>query len=188
LSIVLLASPFAALGLLGLLRRTARLAEWLGCAGRTRAAAAGLLIFAVALVGVAAAMSSNQRYFASRKLAADLGRWVRHGPWSAPMMVGPVGLTPIVSFYAGKGRYELFRMDTADAATIAQLVEQCHPDLLLLRTTKRMGSESCGELAARMKGRGFSEVDPVPRPAGSDAVAVFVRGKAEPRVAARVDR
>jgi hypothetical protein len=188
LSIVLLASPFAALGLLGLVHRATCLTERLGYAGRTRAAVAGLLIFAVAAVGVGAAMSSNQRYFASRKLAADLGRWVGHGPWSAPMIVGPVGLTPIVSFYAGKGRYEMFRIDSADAVTIGRLVEQCHPDLVILRTTKRMDSESCEGLGTRIKARGFSEVDPVPRPARSDELAVFVRDQAEPRVATRVDR
>jgi len=188
LLIVLLASPFAALGLLGLVQRTAQLAEWLGWGTRTRIAAAFLPVALVAVVGVGDAMLGNRRPFALRKLAADWGRWIHQGPWSAPMMVGPVGMTSIIHFYAGKGRYEVFRIDMADASEIARLVELHHPDLLLVRTTRRIDAEGCDELVARMKLRGFSEVDPVPRPAGSDPVVVLVRGDAGARVASRVER
>jgi len=188
LSIVLLASPFAALALVGLARRTVQLAEWLGWRARAKAAAAVLPVALVAAIGVGTAMSSNQRPFALRKLAAELGRWAHQGPWSAPMIVGPVGMTSIVHFYAGKGRYEAFRIDTADAPTIARLVDSYQPDILLLRTTRRIDSEGCEELVARMTDRGFSVVDPVPRPPGSDPVVVLVRGEAGVRVAARAAR
>jgi len=174
LSIVLAASPFAALGLLGLAQRAGRMAERLGATGHTRDAAAGLLIFLVAAVGMGSAMTSNRPYFASRKFAADLGRWMRHTPVSAPMIVGPVALTPIVQFYAGKGRYETFRTDTADASTIVRLVEQCNPDFLLLRTTKRIDIEQSKRLAEQMKCRGFREIEPVGYPKGSDPVVVLV--------------
>jgi hypothetical protein len=178
LSIVLMASPFAALGLIGLVRRTSRAAQWIGLRARGSAAMAAVPIALVVVVGVASAMVSNRCYFASRKLAVALGRWVHEAPWTAPMVVGPVGLTPIMEFYADKGRYELFRTDTADALAIAGLVKRYHPDLLLLRPTKQMNGVRCEELAAQMKAQGFTEVDPVPRPAGSDPVTVLVRRRA----------
>jgi hypothetical protein len=207
LSIVLMASPFAALGLLAVCHcLTAAGKTSLAAASRSPAAVkqcqpgggwpseratllrsglAAVPILLVIVVGVASAMTSNRCYFASRKLAVELGRWVQQGPWTAPMVVGPAGLTPIMGFYADKGRYELFRTDTADAAAIAGLVHRCHPDILLLRPTKRMNAVRCEELAAQMKPQGFTEVDPVPRPAGSDPVVVLVRERAGIRVAGR---
>lgn len=221
LSIALMASPFAALALLGLTQRMARTAEGVChcltaagstssegedgvsaavkqcCTGKVGAvrqptllssAMAAAPIVVVAAIGIASAMTSNRCYFASRKLAVDLGRWVQQAPWTAPMMVGPAGLTPIMGFYAEKGRYELFRNDTADAAEIAGLVQRYHPDLLLLRPTKRMNALRCEELASQLKLQGFTEVDPVPRPAGSDPVVLLVRGHAGVRVAGRTAR
>ena len=184
LTIVLLASPFAALGLLGLLRRLMRVAEWLGCALRTRQAVAGAAMVLILVVDVSSAMRSNRSYFASRRLAVNLGHWVRETPWKTPMIVGPAGMTPIMTFYAGKGRCQLFRHDTADAPAIEGLIQRYHPDLVLLQITKRMNAANCEELAARFKAQGFLEVDPVSRPVGSDPVVVLVRGqKAAPLVA-----
>jgi hypothetical protein len=188
LSIVLLASPFAALALLGLMRRAAQLAEWLGGGTRAMAAAAAVPVVLVAVIGVGAAMSGNQRPFALRKLAADLGRWAHDGPWRAPMIVGPIGMTSIVHYYTGRGRCESFRIDTADAPTIVRLVDSRRPDLLILRTTRRLDAAGCEELVARMKARGFSVVDPVPRPPGSDPVVVLVRDRGAARVASRAAR
>jgi hypothetical protein len=186
LSIVLMASPFAALGLLGLVRRTSRAAQWIGLRARGSAAMAAVPIALVVVVGVASAMTSNRCYFASRKLAVELGRWIQQAPWTAPMVVGPAGLTPIIGFYADKGRYELFRTDTADAPAIAGLVKRYRPDLLLLRPTKQMNAVRCEELAAQMKAQGFTEVDPVPRPARSDPLTVLVRRR--PLWSAATDR
>jgi hypothetical protein len=219
LSIVLMASPFAALGLLGVCRcltaaantssddesripaalkpcRTGR--GWFSTFVVRASARLGhnglkpalqtIPIVVVAVVGIASAMLSNRCYFASRKLAVELGHWVQKAPWTAPMVVGPAGLTPIMGFYADKGRYELFRTDTADAAAIAELVQRYHPDLLLLRPTRRMNAVRCDELAAQMKSQGFTEVDPVPRPAGSDPLVVLVRGQAGVRMAGRAAR
>lgn len=183
ISIVLLASPFAALGFLGLLRRTRLAAEWLGCRARASAAWTAVPVAVVVVVSVAAAMSSNRSYFASRELAMELGRWVQRGPWTAPLLVGPAGITPIMSFYAKKGRCESFRIDTADASTVDGLVQRYHPDVVLLHATKRMDATRCEELAAKMKTQGFTEVDPVPRPARSDPLIVLVRQSAAIRAA-----
>lgn len=185
LSIVLWASPFAALGLLGLMRYAARAAERIGWATRGRVAAAGVAVALVVAIGVGDAFLTNRRPFALRKLAADLGRWVHQTRWPAPRMVGPVGMTPIVHYYAGKGRYEAFRIDTADAAEVAGLVERVRPHVLLLRTTRRIDPKGCEALVARMESRGYSVVEPVERPAGADPVVVLVRGRAGVRVATR---
>jgi len=182
LTIVLLASPFAALGLLGAVRRTVEVAERAGANARAQALAALLPLALIAAVGVAVAMTANRPYFATRKLAVELGRWLQASPWPAPTLVGPAGMTPIVSFYAQKGRYEIFRLDTGDESIIRGMVEQHRPEVLLLRPTKRMDAERCSQLVAQMKTRGFAQVDPVPRPERSDSLAVLVRGPARPNV------
>jgi hypothetical protein len=104
------------------------------------------------------------------------------------MIVGPIGMTSIVHYYTGRGRCESFRIDTADAPTIVRLVDSRRPDLLILRTTRRLDAAGCEELVARMKARGFSVVDPVPRPPGSDPVVVLVRDRGAARVASRAAR
>jgi hypothetical protein len=48
------------------------------------------------------------------------------------------------------------------------------PDVLLLRTTRRIDPATCESLVEQMKGRGFVEIEPVQRPPRSDPVAVLV--------------
>jgi len=177
LPIVLLGAPFAALGFLGLMRRVAKWTAWLQARPRLRAALVAMPLVLVAGIGVADAMTCNRTYFASRKVAVELGQWLRGAPWPAPMVVGPVGTTPIVQYYADKGRYELYRFDTADSAAISALVSRYHPDLVLLRTTKRMNSAQCGKLVEQMKARGFREIEPVEQPAKGEPLFVLIREK-----------
>jgi hypothetical protein len=201
LPIVLLGAPFAALGLLGLTRRVARWTAWLEADPKTsevsetsevsrglarartvrprlRAALVAMPAVLVAGIGVSDAMTCNRIYFAARKEAAELGQWLRRTPWPAPMVVGPGVTTPIVNYYAQKGRYQMYRFDTADAAAIGALVARYHPDLLLLRTTKRMDWAQCEMLVEQMKGRGFQEIEPVKQPPKGEPLIVLVRGQA----------
>lgn len=175
LPIVLLGSPFAALGLLGLTDRLTGWAARFGVPVRMQAAVVVLPLVVVAAIGIADSMTCNRGYFASRKLAADLGRWLAASKLSDPMLVGPVALTPIVSFYADKGRYEQYRMDSTSESTITNMVAACRPDLLLLRTTKRIDAEQCGQLAERFKAHEFREIDPVVRPPLCDPLVILVR-------------
>ena len=120
LPIVLMASPFAALGLLGSCgaadsrgamanvlssRRTVSLAE----RRRRRAANIGTVawgVFAiVAAIGLTDAMTSNARYFEARQTAMVFGRWlVREFPQPF-RLVGPPGITAIAGYYAHNGPY-----------------------------------------------------------------------------------
>ena len=43
-------------------------------------------------------------------MLADVGRWLACRYSRPPVLVGPVGIVPIVSHYARGGRYEAFRV------------------------------------------------------------------------------
>ena len=105
LAIVLMASPFAALGLLGLIARLLRIAGWLQWGIRPQQTVVAVVAATVAIISLGDAMTSNGKYFETRQMAADLGRWVRNQYPSPPAIVGPVGITPIISFYAHNAPY-----------------------------------------------------------------------------------
>ena len=57
-----------------------------------------------------------------------------------PMLVGPVGITPIVSYYAENSPYQAFRWEASDALIMA-MVEQQQAGIVLLRPTKQLTAQ-----------------------------------------------
>lgn len=159
LSIVLMATIFASLGLLALTERLLWLAGWFHPGPKARWLVAMTPLLVTAVVGFSSAMTSEQTYFANRRMARDLGQWVRQEIGPDPVIVGPTLVTPIASHYVDGGKYCTFRTDTGDEQTILSLVEQHHPDLLLLRPTKSMSAEQCQALADRLQQQGFAPAD-----------------------------
>lgn len=181
LPIVLMASPFAALGLLGFVGRLQRVAGWLRWHIRRPQIVVTTVAATVAIVSLFDAMSSNGKYFETRRMAADLGGWVRGNYPQLPAIVGPVGITPIISFYAHDAPYRPFRWETADDSILA-MVRESHADVVLLQPAKELNERRCASLAARLKASGLEPVDRGKLPPTCDGLSVLVRAPQQPRV------
>jgi hypothetical protein len=158
LPIVLMGSPFAALGLLGL---TGRLSEWSALLRKSAffgRPLAGVLAV-VAAISLADAMTGNAKYFETRRMAMDLGRWLGREYKDPPRLVGPMGLTPIVSHYAGHSPYEMLAKDASDAIILG-MVSRNKADVVLLRPWKQLTAERCASLAERMQQAGLRPLQP----------------------------
>ena len=168
LPIVLMASPFAALGLLGLMARLARIGERLQWSSRRCGAVMATAVAVIFLIGVATALTSNIDYFAIRRTEADVGRWVRHEFPAPPALVAPMGLAPIISYYAGGGPYVQFNCEESDAVILG-LAAQSRPDVVVLRPWHQLTPQRCRALVEQMKQSGLTPVRSELLPnAGSD--------------------
>jgi 4-amino-4-deoxy-L-arabinose transferase-like glycosyltransferase len=182
LPIVLMASPFAALGLLGLISRLLRVAGWLRWGVRPRQGVVASVAATVAVISLYGAMASNEKYFETRQMAADLGCWVRNEYPAPPVIVGPVGITPIISFYAQNAPYRPFRWEAADESILA-MIHQSRASVVLLQPAKELTEERCAALASRLKDVGLEPVDRNALPASCDGLSVLVRAGQTPRLA-----
>jgi 4-amino-4-deoxy-L-arabinose transferase-like glycosyltransferase len=171
LPIVLMASPFAALGLFGFTARLIRAAQWArshfrgGEAGshgnilsaeRIGLAPWGVLAI-LAAVSLADAMTGNAKYFETRRTAADLGRLLRREYPRPFRLVGPIGLAPIVGYYAHSGSCLVLGQDAGDALILGA-VSQNNADVVLLRPWKQLTRQRCASLVERMKPAGLQRV------------------------------
>jgi hypothetical protein len=182
-----MASPFAALGLLGLIDRMLRTVAWLRWGVRPRQSLIAAVAAVVAGVGLTDAMTSNVKYFETRRMAADLGCWVRNEYATPPAIVGPIGITPIISFYANNTPYQTFRWETADAS-ILSMVDHSGASIVLLQPAKELTDNRCAALAACLKKTGLEPVDRSDLPATCDGLSVLVRAKQPPRIVRQPSR
>jgi len=178
--IVLMASPFAALGLLGLTARCLRGAVRLGLGAQARPAAVAAPLATVVLLAAVGVLGVD---YGPRKVEVELGHWIRRNFGPEAQLAGPIGLGTSVSFYA-EGRCVPFPLEPADE-TIVAAVRQCKPDVLLLQRMKRMQPDRYAPLIERMKEFGLEPVDGSCLPAGAGKLHVLVRPRAGPRVAGR---
>jgi hypothetical protein len=185
LPIVLMGSPFAALGLLGL---TARLVRLAGRPARWRAAAVLAPAVVVCLFGVVDAMTCTRSYFALRRHAVLLGRWLQDQPTPPNILVGPTGVTQIVGYYAGGIEYRPFRLDNEDPNVVVAMAEQCQPDVLLLHPTHGLREDRCESIVARVAPLGLEPADPVPPMDQPDGLRVLLRRRPAASVARRPGR
>ena len=71
-------------------------------------------------------MTSNRDYFRSRLILADVGRWLGREHSHPAVLVGQVGVAPIVSYYARSNTYKVFNGDASDAFILG-LVRTARP-------------------------------------------------------------
>ncbi len=163
LPIVLMASPLAALGFFGFTARLIRVVSWIGrsivwSTRRQNAMAFG--VFAViAAIGLTEAMTGNVNYFESRRMAMDLGRWLGQKYPTPTRLVGPMGLTPIVSYYANHCPYEMFSKDASDAGILGDVARN-KADVVLLQPWKQLTRQRCESLVERMQRCGLRPIRP----------------------------
>lgn len=174
LPIVLMAAPWASLGLGGLLARAVRLMTWLGWSPKLQHALAAGILLAIAVAGVADALTSNTEYYEVRHTAGALGRKIHDKYATPPVIVGPLGITPIVSYYAGNCPYHAFRWE-ADDKTVLAFADDSRTDIVLLHQVKQFTSARCAALAAQLKHLAFQPAPIEWLPENNREVLVFVR-------------
>ena len=184
LPIVLMASPFAALGMLALAARLVRMARWLQWESRGQKAVVAAAAAVVAAISLTDAMVSSTKYFEARRMAGDLGYWVRREFSSPPMLVGPMDITPIASYYARGTPYQTFRWEASDAS-ILSLVERSKAGVVLLRPSKQLKQQRCVALIDRLQAAGLKPIQRSALPATCDDIYVLVRANNGARVAAQ---
>jgi 4-amino-4-deoxy-L-arabinose transferase-like glycosyltransferase len=178
LPIVLMASPFAALGLLWLIERTLWLGRRLQWSVWRCNALAVAVAAVVAAISLADTLTSNGKYFTTRRMAADLGCWMRREYATPPMIVGPVGITPIIGFYADSP-YRMFRCEAGDGA-IMRMVKKNHAAVVLLQPARQLTAQRCDAIVARLKDTGLEPVTAGVLPASCNDVYVLVRNEQNP--------
>jgi hypothetical protein len=136
LAIVML--PFAGLTLL-------RLSGW-----KTLRAVPLLLIAGVQL---SLALTSDCGF---RRATVQLGQWAGKQCGPAPVLLGPQGVTEVVSYYAG-GRFQSFAPDWDDSR-IAASVASLQPDVVLLPADGKL-ADGGAVLRQHVEALGFVEVD-----------------------------
>jgi hypothetical protein len=177
-SIVLMASVWAALGLLGLTARCLRWADRLGLGTSTGGAVAlGPLAVVVLLgaIGVLAADSSR------RKNEVQVGYWILEAYGPSARLAGPVGMTTSIGFYAD-ARSTTFAHNPTDE-TITSVVRQSNPDVLLLYRSKHVTPDRYVVLIEQMRQFHLEAVAPDELPAGTKNLLVLARPRIEPRLA-----
>jgi 4-amino-4-deoxy-L-arabinose transferase-like glycosyltransferase len=175
LPIVLMASPFAALGLLWLIDRVLWVADRLRWGGRARNAIVVGIVAAIAVGNLIDAMTGNAAWLQSRQTVADLGRWVHNKYPKPPKTVGPAGFTPIVCFYS-ESPYQMFRSDASDAAII-ETIKRSEASLVLLEPIPPLTPERCNALGARLRNGGFDSIDPGDLPTTCKGIRILVPKK-----------
>jgi hypothetical protein len=179
LPIVLMASPFAALGLLGLTAWLRRMSERLRFGARLRVAVAAAPLAAVCLLGVGDAMTCNRSYFALRQRAVLVGHWLQERAARPPTLVGPAGITQVVGYYAQGGDLRTFRLDNDDPLLVVEMVSRFRPDVLLLHPTRGMRNGGCESLVARMRPLGLEPADLAHVSEGPEPLYVLARGSGD---------
>ncbi|MBN1395384.1 MAG: glycosyltransferase family 39 protein [Pirellulales bacterium] len=174
LPIVLMASPFAALGLLGLVDSLTLIAErfrW-----RIGKDAIAVVVFgAVFVAGLTDAMTCNRSYFAGRRTAVAVGRWVRR-EFVRPVVVGPLGLTHIVSFYADGASYRSFRCDAKDEFILKMIGDRPAADVAIFRPAKELTARRCAALVDRLRSLGMAPLRRDAMPTDEPGFVIMVRG------------
>ena len=174
LPIVLMASPFAALGFLGLMARLVRISQRMQWGRRGQMAVVAATVFLIVAIDLGDAATSGEEYFETRQAAVDMGRWM-HGKYAVPpVLVGPAGFTPVIAHYAHSNAYQTFRAEASDA-TILGLVAQSHADVVVLRPWKSLTPERCLRLGERMKPLGLEPVPAESLPGSGCGLYVSVR-------------
>lgn len=154
LLIMLLASPWATLGALDLSRRLELLIGLRGFARVTPGRAAAVFCGVIVIVGLADALTKN---VTKRRAVAELGTWIQAEYGPRQLILGSPEIAVIAPFYANSRFVPL--QATASESDVKQLIEQKHPDLLVV-PRHRQQQEQIAALAAWRDSHELEPIDP----------------------------
>jgi hypothetical protein len=163
LSIALMSSCFAALGLLVLSKRIMGWVDSLKGMNYLRIFAAFAPLMLFASVGLGVVFSTP---YESRKAEAELAAWIRHEFGPQAVMFGSEGVTPVVAYYARIDSISLTRF--MDDPTVLASVETQKPDVVLVLATRRGNLSETRRLIDQIVKFGYCEMDRCRLPRGID--------------------
>jgi hypothetical protein len=155
LPIVLMASPFAALGLMGFTTRVLRITEKFKWQTRGRRAVVVFVAMLAVIPGVAEVLHNNLGNYEARLTVAQVGKWIKDNAPPNPVIVAPWDCIRPVSYYAGSSCYANYRYGDGDQL-ILRLVQQNKANIVLLRSLDQLTLERCTALNRKMKTMGFT--------------------------------
>jgi len=176
LPIVLMASPWAALELLWLMFRLARL---LDCFLRTAASRYITIAIIAAVIVVPTVLNvvhNNRMQYSLRQTIWAVGQWASQSYSPVDGILAPWDVAGTVCYYAGDHSPHRYRYDDADSAILNQ-VKHCRIDMVLLRPSGLLTAERCQSLAARIERAGFQQVPAEEVPGVVESWSIFVRAK-----------
>lgn len=174
LTIVVLSTPCAALGLLSALSALARLLERRAVQRPRVGLIAAALVLVLVVVSIADAMTSR---FNSRLISADLGRWMLAKYGRDRLVAGTDDQLPLISHYAGGGYAEL--PPHVSAADMLHLLENQQPSAVVF-PQRQSNSEAYRAVVHDQERLGLEMISPFMRPAGNGKI-VFARVRAVQR-------
>ncbi|MGA2796840.1 MAG: glycosyltransferase family 39 protein [Thermoguttaceae bacterium] len=175
LPIVIMGSPFAALGLMALSQRILRLVERLNSAAFPRYVAVSAPILIVALSGWAIAFSAD---FNRRNAELQLAAWVRETYGSKALLLGSEGTTPVVAYYAGVNPIILDKSLVSSA--ILEKAQNFKPDAIFLLATNRNNLRNPRPLIEQLTKLGYVEIETSNLPPGTnESLIVLKQGDAK---------
>lgn len=173
--IVLMASPWAALGLLALLERTARFVRRFDARRTAAIAAVTTLLAAILVANLAIGLTCNQSYFKTRRAEVAAGCWIDQNLAKPLNIVGPIGVASVIGFYADcEDSFATYRRDASES-TIVALIRTHKADVVVLRPSKQQTPQQCLALARRMRRQGWSSIGPDVLPDAQDEFYLLVR-------------
>ncbi|MGD0516655.1 MAG: glycosyltransferase family 39 protein [Thermoguttaceae bacterium] len=178
LPIVLMASPFAALGLLAFTGRLLCFAERLNNKAILRYVAVFAPVIIVVFTGWNVAFSGP---YDRREAEVKLADWVRQQYGPSALIFGSEGVTPVVAYYA-KASWSTLWINMDDR-TVLEKIKQLRPDVILLMATRRKDSRDTKQLIDKIEKLEYAEIARSNLPHGMDDVLVVLnRGDVEPPV------
>jgi hypothetical protein len=173
LPIVLMASPFAALGMLAISRRLLLWSERLHASPRLcrLAVAAPVAIVLLGSATVALASKDNRR-----QAELDLAMWVRRENGPNALIFGSEGVTPVIAYHARARFIPLLRV--FDDRAVLEVADNKRPDVIMILATRRNDLQETRRLLNELAAHGYREIDRTSLPADTDdSLVVMERAK-----------
>lgn len=183
LSMVILGTPFTALGFLQLTSHATALFSWFARSANSPIVTRGALFGGFAVLGLVVAASENR---APRRLDANLGRWLAAERGPRMLLLGSRHF-PLVAYYAD-ARFEPLPIN-GDGPYGAKMVAAMRPDAVVL-SRRRTPAETASDVVAMAKSAGMIEIDSDDLPSNLDRndLIVLLRPLSPPSVESLSDR
>jgi hypothetical protein len=169
LPIVLMSSPFAALGLLALSGRLLCLVERLNNKLVFQSMAVFAPLFVAAIIGCTVVFSIH---YERRNAEAELAGQIRQQFETTPLIFGSEGVTPVVAYYAKANWTTLSKKMDDDA--VLDNITLLQPDVILISATRRKNLQDTRQLINQIQTLDYKEIKRSNLPHAMDDVLVVL--------------
>ena len=171
LPIVLMGTPFAALGLFGLVALVTGIADRRNWKAGLRTTAVVGVYLLIGGIGLADALTRN---YDAREARVALGRMIHQEFGPKPRIVGRDGIARLIGYYA-QGEWYEYAPDASPDSVVA-MVDQASPDVVLVSLYGR-DREKYSSVITALEAHGFQQIPRTSLPTGiKDAILLKAGG------------